>query len=295
MSFDLRFTDLSFDKEVPTIINDCIRLDVAGENALMLYFSSNNSLPNQHFSKQDKSAVITPEISSHVHQAAEMIRDHCSTEIIDLIPSYASILVVFSLFETDHHQLRHKLKKLLMPCVSGSNQQGRVIELPAYYSLESGIDLVRIAKHAQLSVDEVIRLHQAQEYRVYAIGFAPGFAYLGEVDERIAMQRLTTPRLKVPKGAIAIADRQTAVYPAQSPGGWNIIGLCPIDMFNASAQPTMPVEVGDRVKFVAIDKQQYLELGGELSLTEKESSGIESAEIESTVESTDKNIKEKFK
>ena len=78
----------------------------------------------------------------------------------------------------------------------------------------------------------------------YAIGFAPGFAYLGEVDPRIAAPRLATPRQKVPRGAVAIADRQTAVYPAQSPGGWNLIGLCPERMFDPAAEPSMPVQVG---------------------------------------------------
>lgn len=237
-----------------TLINDGIRLEIAGENSLMLYFSD----------KGQESSVITPNINSNVQQADQLIRQNFKTEIVDLIPSYASILVVFNLFEIDHHNLRNKLKELLKQCNTTSNKQGRLVELPAYYSLESGIDLPRIAKHAKLTVEQVITLHQAQEYRVYAIGFAPGFAYLGEVDDRIAMPRLTTPRIKVPKGAIAIADRQTAVYPAQSPGGWNLIGLCPIDMFNAQAEPTMPVEVGDRVKFVAIDKQQYLELGDNL-------------------------------
>lgn len=246
-----------------TLINDCIRLDVAGENALMLYFSSNEfSTGEQTLSAN--TVNISPRISHHVHQAVQLIRSHFTIEIIDLIPSYASILVVFNLLEIDHHHLRNKLKSLLKQCDSANNKEGRLIELPAYYSLESGIDLPRIAKKAKLSIEQVITLHQAQEYRVYAIGFAPGFAYLGEVDERIAMARLTTPRLKVPKGAIAIADRQTAVYPAESPGGWNIIGLCPMDMFNPLAEPTMPIEVGDRVKFFAIDKQQYLELGGNL-------------------------------
>ncbi|PKI16734.1 5-oxoprolinase subunit PxpB [Colwellia sp. 12G3] len=247
-----------------TQINDCIRLEVAGENALMLYFSSKKSLSNEQ-----KASAITPDfspvISHDVHQAVQLIRRHFSVEIIDLIPSYASILVVFNLLEIDHHHLRNKLKKLLQQGSRESSKEGRLIELPAYYSLESGMDLSRIAKHAKLSIKQVINLHQAQEYRVYAIGFAPGFAYLGEVDERIAMPRLTTPRLKVPKGAIAIADRQTAVYPAESPGGWHIIGLCPIDMFNPLAEPTMPIEVGDRVKFVPIDKQQYLELDGHFS------------------------------
>jgi KipI family sensor histidine kinase inhibitor len=107
-------------------------------------------------------------------------------------------------------------------------------------------------------------LHQATEYQVYAIGFAPGFAYLGQVDERIAAPRLSTPRQKVPRGAVAIADRQTAVYPAPSPGGWNLIGLCPTAMFSPASEPIMPVTVGDRVRFEAIDKSRYLELGGKL-------------------------------
>lgn len=246
-----------------THINDGIRLEIAGENALMLYFTSNKSL-----SSIQKTSVITadisPLISNDVRQAVQLIGQYFTVEIIDLIPSYASILVVFNLLEIDHHHLRNKLKRVLSYYGSATSKQGRLVELPAYYALESAIDLERIAKHAKLTVKQVITLHQAQEYRVYAIGFAPGFAYLGEVDERIAMPRLTSPRLKVPKGAIAIADRQTAVYPAHSPGGWNIIGFCPIDMFNAQAEPTMPVEVGDRVKFVAITKLQYLELGGKL-------------------------------
>ena len=237
-----------------THINDNIRLEAAGENALILYFSDN----------EQATAVITPEISSKVHQAEQLIRQHLSAEIVDLIPSYASILVVFNLLEIDHHHLRNKLKKLLKQCDNSNSRPGRLIELPVYYSPESGLDLARIAKHAKLSVEKVIDLHQGQEYRGYAIGFAPGFAYLGEVDKRIAMPRLATPRLKVPKGAVAIADRQTAVYPAESPGGWNIIALCPLDMFNAQAEPIMTVAVGDRVKFVAIDKQQYVKLGGKL-------------------------------
>ena len=148
--------------------------------------------------------------------------------------------------------------------VSNAQQQGSLVILPVYYSAESGPDLQGLADGAGLSVDEVIAIHQQTEYRVYAIGFAPGFAYLGEVDERIAASRLATPRQKVPRGSVAIADRQTAVYPAQSPGGWNLIGLCPQRMFDPNLTPSMPVQVGDRVRFDAIDKQTFLALGGEL-------------------------------
>jgi KipI family sensor histidine kinase inhibitor len=141
---------------------------------------------------------------------------------------------------------------------------GELVTLPVYYGLESGPELELIAERGGISVDDVIAIHQQQEYRVYAIGFAPGFAYLGEVDERIAAPRLATPRQKVPRGAVAIADRQTAVYPAVSPGGWNLIGLCPTRMFDPLSNPSMPVKVGDRIRFSAIDRDEFLAQGGEL-------------------------------
>ena len=99
---------------------------------------------------------------------------------------------------------------------------------------------------------------------MYAIGFAPGFAYLGQVDERIATPRLDTPRQKVPRGAVGVANHQTAVYPAISPGGWNLIGRCPLAMFDLHATEPMTVKVGDRVRFEAINRTTYLELGGDV-------------------------------
>jgi KipI family sensor histidine kinase inhibitor len=228
-----------------------IKIEIAGENSLIIYFAEQ----------------ANAEIAVKVQKAQLLIRQEMSKVIIDLIPSYTSILVVFNLFESDHHQITNKLQMILKNLPINSNTQGALIELPVYYSVESGPDLNAIAKHANLSTEEIVAIHQQQEYRVYAIGFAPGFAYLGEVDERIAMPRLSTPRMKVPKGAVAIADRQTAIYPSTSPGGWNIIGLCPIEMFSANKKPNMPVQVGDRVKFTAISKDEFFALGGLLGTT----------------------------
>ena len=234
-----------------------LKIHIAGENALIIYFSDQAS----------------SEVSEKVQQAEQCIRHamkgELSSDVIDLVPSYASLLVMFNLQRTDHHQIRNKLRALLhnlgeQTQVQSVITESSVVELPVYYALESGPDLAVIVKRNQLSIEQVIDIHQAQEYRVYAIGFAPGFAYLGEVDERIASPRLSTPRMKVPKGAVAIADKQTAVYPNISPGGWNIIGLCPIDMFDAKATPIMPVKVGDKVKFKAISKNEFLALGGQL-------------------------------
>ncbi|WOH38385.1 5-oxoprolinase subunit PxpB [Thalassotalea fonticola] len=225
-----------------------MKIEVAGENSLIIYFGDSAS----------------PEISAQVQKAARQLQEQFTDKLIDLVPSYASLLVIYDALLTDHFHVQSIIKRTLSDSSTVGVTAGKVVILPVYYSPESGADLEALAKRANLTVDEVIEIHQQTEYRVYAIGFAPGFAYLGEVDPRIATPRLAIPRLKVPRGAVAIADRQTAVYPAQSPGGWNIIGLCPQRMFDPTATTTMPVEVGDTVKFKAIGKDEFIALGGEL-------------------------------
>jgi KipI family sensor histidine kinase inhibitor len=173
-------------------------------------------------------------------------------------------LIIYDPLQTDHLSVSHRVRAALQSLQAADMDAGRTVILPVYYAPESGEDLEALAANAGLSIEEVIALHSGSEYRVYAIGFAPGFAYLGQVDERIAAPRLATPRQKVPRGAVAIADRQTAVYPATSPGGWNLIGRCPTRMFDPDASPTMPVNVGDRVRFEPINREQFLTLGGEL-------------------------------
>ncbi len=225
-----------------------LNIEIAGQDAFIIYFGEQTS----------------PEVSSQIQAAVTNIRSQMAEIIIDLVPSYASLLVIYDLDKSDPFEVRSRLRQAISNLNSKSTSSGELITLPVYYSEESGPDLGVIAELGNISIDDVIAIHQQSEYRVYAIGFAPGFAYLGEVDERIAAPRLSTPRQKVPRGAVAIADRQTAVYPAQSPGGWNLIGLCPKRMFNPERQPSMPIKVGDRVRFESVERDEFLELGGEL-------------------------------
>lgn len=225
-----------------------MKIELAGENSLIIYFGDSAS----------------PEVSAQVQKASTQLQDALADVLIDVVPSYASLLVIYDVFLTDNFHVQAIIKRTLFNNSTADVTTGKMVTLPVYYSSESGADLERLAERANLSVEEVIEIHQQTEYRVYAIGFAPGFAYLGEVDPRIATPRLATPRLKVPRGAVAIADRQTAVYPAESPGGWNIIGLCPLRMFDLTATPTMPVEAGDTVKFKAISRDEFIDLGGKL-------------------------------
>jgi KipI family sensor histidine kinase inhibitor len=225
-----------------------MKIEVAGQDALIVYFADTTSAA----------------VSTRIQRAVTNIQTQMSDIIVDLVPSYASLLVICNLDRCDFFAARSRLRAALTNLDTEETQGSNLITLPAYYSAESGPDLDVIAERGKMRVEEVIEIHQQQEYRVYAIGFAPGFAYLGEVDERIAAPRLSTPRQKVPRGAVAIADRQTAVYPAPSPGGWNLIGLCPTRMFDPEREPSMPVQVGDRIRFEAIDRDKYLSLGGEL-------------------------------
>lgn len=223
-------------------------LRTAGEGALILYLGEG----------------VDDHTSALVRAATTVIENTLGNELVDLVPSYASILVLYNPLQTDHLSLAKRLRKALENLSADTSSTGREVVLPAYYSPESGADLEALATGVGLSVEEVIYLHTSTEYRVYAIGFAPGFAYLGQVDERIAAPRLSTPRVHVPAGSVAIAERQTAVYPADSPGGWNLIGRCPLPMFDPSREPYMPVAVGDRVRFERVDRENYLALGGKL-------------------------------
>tara|TARA_A100001388_G_scaffold89463_1_gene64675 strand:- start:3809 stop:4510 length:702 start_codon:yes stop_codon:yes gene_type:complete len=223
-----------------------ISINDASENSIIVYFGSETS----------------DSISNQINAFCIHMKTNYQTYIIDLISSYASVLLIFDVPNISHSEIKRIVRASLAKLEKSSKKSGvseekQVITLPVLYGGENGPDLSTIAKNAGISEREVISIHESKPYLVYAIGFAPGFAYLGEVDPKIATPRLETPRLTVPKGAVAIADRQTAVYPAESPGGWNIIGICPIPMFNSLSPPYMPVSVGDTVKFESIDENQF--------------------------------------
>ncbi|MCB1687902.1 MAG: 5-oxoprolinase subunit PxpB, partial [Halioglobus sp.] len=188
-----------------------MKLHVAGEDALMLYLGE----------RADAQTL------AQVQASAAAIEQALGDELVDLVPSYASLLVLYDPLRSNRYDIARRIRSALQNPGPASAATGRTVVLPVYYAAETGADLESLAARAGLSTAQVIDLHSATEYRVYAIGFAPGFAYLGEVDARIAAPRLSTPRARVPRGSVAIADQQTAVYPSESPGGWNLIGRCP--------------------------------------------------------------------
>lgn len=226
---------------------DYPRIVSAGENALVLYLGTG----------------IDPVTNAWVQVATQAIEQALGEDLVDLVPAYASVLVVYRR-ELSLPFIARRIRIALPPPPESAGGTGKEVTLPVYYAPEAGADLEALAERAGLSVEDVIECHAGTVYRVYAIGFAPGFAYLGQVDERIAAPRLATPRPRVPRGSVAIAERQTAVYPAPSPGGWHLVGRCPITLFDPTGNPHMPVAVGDRVRFEPVSRARFIELGGDL-------------------------------
>lgn len=223
-----------------------IRLEPAGAEALLLVLADEPD----------------PALPQRIAVLAETLRQHFGHLLLDLVPGWTTLLLHYDLIRTDHQALARDIEPLLEawlvePIPVDSGQLHRI---PIWYC---GEDLAWIAKSCNLSEAQVVEIHSGAEYRVGAIGFSPGFAYLSGLDPRLALPRRSNPRIKVPAGSLAIAERQTAVYPQASPGGWHLLGLCPWAFFDAHREPPCPLALGDRVRFFAIDEARYRAEGGE--------------------------------
>ncbi len=182
--------------------------------------------------------------------------------LIDLVPAYTTLLVTWDPLIIDYHAVRRRvLASIHMAGPGQDNAAPRLHRIPVWYSRQSGPDLEEVARESGLTVDEIVTLHSETRYQVFALGFAPGFAFLGQTDERLALPRKKTPRARVPAGSVAIANGQTAIYPLESPGGWQLIGLSPVRLFDL--QNLSLLKTGDEVQFQPIGEERYrYELAG---------------------------------
>lgn len=209
---------------------------------------------------------ITPGLPQQLRQLREYLLEQLGDIRPQLTPSYTSLLLEYDLLQINHEALLARLKTLLdvwLPQPSAM-QEASLLQLPVFYDPQVGPDLQRVASACQLSVDAVIQLHCSQEYEVCALGFAPGFAYLSLTPPALCMPRLSQPRKMVPAGSVALADRQTAVYPQATPGGWNLLGRTPVKLFDRLRASPSLLQPGQRVQFVPIDQAEFLRLGGSL-------------------------------
>ena len=203
-------------------------------------------------------------LSAKISQLVDCIEKELADCLLDITPSYNTVLIEIDLLKSAPLVIEHQLQAIVSGLDKTEPLSGKLIELPVYYDLSVGWDLQKVATDNKLSIDDVVSLHSDKTYQVCAVGFTPGFAFLAELDESINQPRHSTPRIFVPAGSVAIADTQTAVYPSDSPGGWHIIGNCPLSLFDIKQSPISPFKIGDRVKFNAIDYQQFIALGGKV-------------------------------
>ena len=201
--------------------------------------------------------VIDEGINDRVHALAREIERANFEWLIEVVPAYSSLAVIYDPLLIDFKGVRETVERIE---VASERFGGKLVEVPVVYGGQYGPDIEFVAEYNGLSVDDVIEIHSRPVYRVYFLGFLPGFAYLGGMDERIATPRLEKPRLKVPAGSVGIAGRQTGIYPLESPGGWRLIGRTPLRLFNPSNEPPTLLQPGDRVKFVPIDEDGFMEL-----------------------------------
>lgn len=186
--------------------------------------------------------------------------------LLDLVPSYTTLLCIYDVNQLDYLAAIARIERVArtLSDTATTSLTGREIEIPVFYDPSVGYDLERMSKEKQLDIDELIDLHCTRIYRVFAIGFLPGFGFMGSVDARLATPRQSTPRSAVAAGSVGIADIQTAVYPQQSPGGWNIIGRSPTKLFDTSNEHPALLQVGDQVRFTPINRNIFLKMGGKL-------------------------------
>ncbi|MGV8842400.1 MAG: 5-oxoprolinase subunit PxpB [Pseudomonas sp.] len=195
--------------------------------------------------------------------ASQRLRSHFGDALIDLVPSYTTLLLHYDIERISASQARDLITQAFADLQPASTTDGRCHSLPTWYDRSVGPELPLLAQRSGLSEAEVIRRHSSHEYQVFAIGFAPGFAFMGLVEEVLATPRLSTPRKRIAPGSVGIAERQTAVYPVASPGGWNLIGRSPAQLFDRNIDGYSLLQPGDRVRFEPIEHAEFVRLGGD--------------------------------
>lgn len=204
--------------------------------------------------------VINLETNHLVKTYAQTIQSMQLKGVEQIIPTYCDVTICYDPSIVAFDNLLHEIKQIKLEELSQINTKVKLLHIPVCYDKSFGIDLEHVAQHSNLSEEEVIRRHTASKYLIYMMGFAPGFTYLGGLDESIATPRLSVPREKVAAGSVGIAGKQTGMYPIETPGGWNLIGKTPLKMFDPTREPEILIQSGDYIKFYPISMNEFKEI-----------------------------------
>ena len=221
-----------------------IKILTAGDSSLLIEFGNE----------------ISPEINQKIKTTVQLMKEQHIEGVVDIIPAFCSLLINYDPRVIGYEELRNRMKALVKIEVKAEAGVKRVFEIPVCYGGEYGPDIENIAEHAGLSVEEVIKIHSSRDYLIYMLGFLPGFTYLGGLDERIHTPRLANPRLKINAGSVGIGGSQTGIYPLDSPGGWQLMGMTPVKTYDPEREVPILVEAGDYIRFVPVDEEEFLRI-----------------------------------
>ncbi len=203
---------------------------------------------------------ISPQINGRITTLVRMIKGQQIEGVTDLIPAFCSLLINYDPRVIRFEALKRRLEDLLKLDVESTRSDIRIFEIPVCYGGTHGPDLENIARHGGLTEKEVIQIHASRDYLIYMLGFLPGFSYLGGLDERIHTPRLANPRIRIPAGSVGIGGSQTGIYPLDSPGGWQLLGMTPVKTYDPHREEPILFEAGDYIRFVPVSEKEYKEI-----------------------------------
>jgi KipI family sensor histidine kinase inhibitor len=206
---------------------------------------------------------ISAEVNEKVRKMALAIQAETPDGVIEVVPTYRSLLVLYNPLIISLEDLKKRLELLEKDLKEISFPDATLTKIPVLYGGDFGPDLEKVAEYLHLTSEEVIRLHCSKPYFIYMIGFMPGFPYMGELPDALITPRLKTPRLSVAAGSVAIAQKQTGIYPVESPGGWQILGRTPVRLFNPEKEPPALLRMGNLVQFYPISEKEFHELNSQ--------------------------------
>jgi inhibitor of KinA len=220
-----------------------VRIEKAGEKGVVVDFGN----------------VIDPAINNRVHGLARKIIAKMADDVIEVIPTYRSLMVYFDPLHISRKSIESKISRFLEDASECGNETetATLVKIPVCYGGDFGPDIAFVAEHNKLGIQEVIDIHTSKPYQVYMLGFTPGFPYLGGMSDRIATPRLSQPRESIPGGSVGIAGSQTGIYPIASPGGWQLIGRTPLKVFNPRSLNPFLFSAGNYLQFTAIDADAF--------------------------------------
>ena len=222
------------------------------ENSVRFLFSGDSALVIEFGNE------ISVDINKKIRKMMDDIKKENIDGIVELVPTYCSLLINYDVLKIDYNTLVEKLKTFLNNDLeTAEGEEVTLVEIPTLYNDEVGPDLSYVAEHNKLSKEEVIKIHTGTDYLVYMLGFMPGFTYLGGMSEKIATPRLESPRLQIYPGSVGIAGKQTGMYPSMSPGGWRIIGRTPLKLYNPNSETPVYISSGDYIRYVSISEEEY--------------------------------------